>query len=298
MGQRIGVVAQGTMGAGVAQRLVEQGHHVLTVLEGRSASSAARAKAAGMIPATWADMARVDLFVSLVPPDQALALAQSLAPLFRQQTRAPLYADLNAVSPATVQAIGQLVEDAGCTFADGAVCGPPPAPSQPSPAIYASGPGAPALAEIARPGLDIRVMDAPAGAASAVKMCQSGFTKGYTALASVMALAAMRFGAGETVLRELLDTRAGLVEFLHPATLRMFDKAYRYVGEMEEVGAFVAGEPAGEALFAALADIYRHLSADRGGSGMDIALLRAFYEGSQPGRPAAPGTPTEEGTTP
>ena len=48
MGITIGVMAQGMMGAGVGRRLHESGAEVRTLLSGRSAASAERARAAGM----------------------------------------------------------------------------------------------------------------------------------------------------------------------------------------------------------------------------------------------------------
>lgn len=288
----VGIVAQGAMGAGFGRRFVEHGFKVLTVVDGRSADSAKRAVAAGMIPVSWDEVADVDLFISLVPPSEALALARRLAPHLKAAGRKPLYADLNAISPQTAQAVAEVVEEAGCVAVDGGICGSPPAPDGASPAIYVSGPGAQAFGAYSRCGLDIRVMDAPIGAGSAVKICQAGLTKGYTALAAIVALAAMRYGAGETLRRELMETRPGLLDFLHPATLRMFDKAYRYVGEMEEIGDFVADEVGGSEAFNAFADVYRRLAEDRRGPNRDAALLREFYEGATTGgAPALSGAP-------
>jgi putative dehydrogenase len=277
----VGVIAQGAMGAGFGARFANNGFRVLTVLEGRSASSEKRAREAGMIPASWEEVADVDLFISLVPPSEALTLAQKLAPHFKAAKRKAVYADLNAISPKTAIAIGEIVSEVGCSIADGGICGVPPDANGSSPAVYVSGPGAKRFGENTRYGLDIRVMDAPVGAGSAVKICQAGFTKGYTALASVVALAAMRFGAGETLRQELLDTRAGLMDFLEPAATRMFDKAYRFVGEMEEIADFVGDEPEGAKIFEALAGVYQHLADDRNGDNKDIDLLRAFYAGKK-----------------
>jgi L-threonate 2-dehydrogenase len=281
----IGVFAQGEMGSGVGGRLAEHGLRVITALEGRSAASARRAEAAGMAAASWDEIARADIFISLVPPNEALPLARRMASLFQASGTHPLYADLNAINPGTAVTAAEVLSSAGCIFVDGSICGAAPAPGKPSPVIYASGQGAAAFGALAQCGLDIRVMDAPVGAASAVKICQSGLTKGYTALASVVARAAMRYGAGETLLQELQETRAGLIEFLHPATLRMFDKAYRFAGEMEEIAEFVENEPRGREIFEGFAEVYRLLAEDRKGTKAEGDLLRAFYEpaSAQPG---------------
>src|SRR5260370_1742281 len=77
---RIGLVAAGDMGHAVGRRLVERGAVVLTSLAGRSAASAKRAQAAGLVAAEDdRALTRVDLFLSIVPPGQAMALPERIA---------------------------------------------------------------------------------------------------------------------------------------------------------------------------------------------------------------------------
>ena len=45
-----------------------------------------------------------DFFLSIVPPGEAMALAKRFAPLLTAANRKPVYADCNAVSPATLRA--------------------------------------------------------------------------------------------------------------------------------------------------------------------------------------------------
>ncbi len=95
----IGLIAQGAMGAGIGRRLVDKGLQVKTVLDGRSAASTERAAKAGMSAASWDDMAQVDIFLSVLPPGEAQALANKLAPILKASAKKPVYADLNAVEP-------------------------------------------------------------------------------------------------------------------------------------------------------------------------------------------------------
>src|SRR5260370_21430600 len=78
----VAVVAQGSMGAGVGKRLHESGAEVRTLLSGRSAASAERARAAGMKPAAAAKtlLQGADFFLSILPPGEAENLARYLAP--------------------------------------------------------------------------------------------------------------------------------------------------------------------------------------------------------------------------
>jgi L-threonate 2-dehydrogenase len=104
----IGVIAQGMMGAGVGRRLHESGAQVRTLLTGRSAKSAERARTAGMEPAAdeHALLAGADFFLSILPPGEAQALARQLAPALTALDRRPVYVDCNAVSPQTAIGIG------------------------------------------------------------------------------------------------------------------------------------------------------------------------------------------------
>src|SRR5262245_54131178 len=127
MAPTIGLIAQGGMGAGIGKRLVERGLKVATVLEGRSAASAKRAADAGMTSASWADMARADIFLSILPPGEALSLAKKLAPEIAKSASKPVYADLNAISPATMREIEAALKPGGAIVADGGILGQPPA---------------------------------------------------------------------------------------------------------------------------------------------------------------------------
>src|SRR6202046_366645 len=107
MGITVAVMAQGTMGAGVGKRLSQRGATVRTLLSGRSEASAGRARAAGMSPAAdeRALLSGADYFLSLLPPDQAEALAERLAPALQSLAVKPVYVDCNAVSPQTAARI-------------------------------------------------------------------------------------------------------------------------------------------------------------------------------------------------
>src|SRR5204862_8186539 len=76
----VAVIAPGMMGAAVGKRLVDHGIKVLTSLKGRSAETVARAKTAGMQAASDAEIAATDFILSILPPGDAVALAQRFAP--------------------------------------------------------------------------------------------------------------------------------------------------------------------------------------------------------------------------
>src|SRR5262249_41134155 len=76
----VAVIAPGMMGAAVGKRLVDHGLKVLTSLKGRSAETSERAKAAGMVAASDEEIAASDFILSILPPGDAVALAQRFAP--------------------------------------------------------------------------------------------------------------------------------------------------------------------------------------------------------------------------
>src|SRR5690349_20230854 len=151
----VALVSQGFMGAGLARRLTENGAVVRTSLAGRSASSAARARAAGMQDASPDELCTSDFFLSVVPPSAALDVARWFGELARGRTRKPSYVDCNAICPATVTAVARIVDDAGAEFTDGSIIGGPPKPGSAGPPIYVSGPHAQRVEVLRSVGLDI-----------------------------------------------------------------------------------------------------------------------------------------------
>jgi L-threonate 2-dehydrogenase len=262
MGIVVAIIAQGTMGAGVGKRLHESGAAVRTLLAGRSAKSAERARAAGM--QAMADertlLDGADFFLAILPPGEAESLARRLAPVLSALTQKPVYVDCNAVSPQTAERLAAIVAATGTEFVDAGIIGGPPRPGY-SPHIYAAGPAVAQTAVLRDWGIDWRPIDGPIGAASGLKMSYAGITKGTTAIAAAMLLGAARFGCGEALIAELSASQPDMLKRMRGGIPSMYDKAYRWVGEMEEISDFLQANPPSRDMYAAIARLYAFLAA-------------------------------------
>lgn len=276
---RVAVIAPGSMGAAVARRLRDRGADVAMTLEGRGQASAARAAGITLRDSEVALAGWSDVMLSIVPPGEALALARRLAPLLVGRSGV-IYADCNAVSPDTVRAVAGSLP--GVDFVDIGIIGGPPQADDAGPRFYASGDSAVALCPLVDWGIDLRPIDGGIGAASALKMSYAGITKGLTALGCAMALAAARSGAAKALHDELSASQPALLRFFERGVPGMFDKAYRWVAEMDEIGTFLGNGP-GAAIYPTVARLYEAIAADRVTPAPDgpVAALQLFFREPQ-----------------
>ncbi|CAN0103225.1 unnamed protein product [Phaeothamnion confervicola] len=280
MNPTVALVAQGAMGSAVGGRLVEQGIHVVTSLTGRSEASAKRAKAVGMVAVSDAETAKADVFMSILPPSDALALAEKMAGLIAGSNHKPIYVDCNAVNPPTKQRIGEVMIQAGCPFVDASIIGGPPKAGY-TPAIYASGGDASKFVPLGAFGLDIRLIEGPIGAASALKCSYAGITKGITALGAMMLLASQRAGVGDALRKELELSQPGFLAWFVRSIPLMYSKAYRFNGEMDEIADFTGEDPAARKMFESFSEFYTRIAADFEGKQEEVAALTAFVKPKQ-----------------
>jgi 3-hydroxyisobutyrate dehydrogenase-like beta-hydroxyacid dehydrogenase len=272
----VSVIAPGMMGSAVASRLTAAGATVRTSLTGRSDATVARAKAAGMVDADDAALVEADFILSIVPPGQALGLAERLAPALRAAKRKPVYVDCNAVSPDTVLRIDAVVRATGASFVDGGIIGPPPEVDSSKTRIYLSGPDAEKVTLLQAYGLSTPVQAGPVGAASAMKMSYAGITKGFTALGAAMMLAATRAGTADALVAEMKVSQPVLLKWLTGQMPKMHSKAYRWVAEMEEIAAFIGEDRPGFWFYVSAARLYETIAADFEGERVETSALDAF----------------------
>lgn len=276
----VAIVAPGNMGASVGKRLTENKVRVLTALSGRSERSATRAREAGMEPVDDRALAEADFLLSIVPPGDALALAERLTPALTAANKKPVYVECNAVSPPTMLRIAEVIARTGSPFVGAGIIGPPLKPGSTNTRIYASGPAAREFARLNDYGLIVRVLDGPLTAASALKMSYAGITKGFTALGAAMMLAASRGGSAQALKAELAESRPDLLGYLTRQVPQMYGKAYRWVAELDEIANFVGDEHPEHAMLSAAARLYERIARDVEGQKQEVGTLDRFLEKS------------------
>jgi len=276
----VAVIAPGAMGAAVGKRLADHGVKVLTSLAGRSAASTSRAHSVGMIAASDAEIVAAEFILSILPPGEALALAQHFAPVLAASNAKPVYVDCNAINPATVERVAATIAPTGCSFVDCGIIGAPPKGDDAGPRFYASGEAATHFADLRQYGLDVRVLDGAPSAASALKMSYAGITKGTQAIGAAMILAACRAGSTDALMAELSFSQKELLRQFRVQLPMMPGKAYRWVAEMQEIAGFVGGDPAARELYDGAAQFYERMAQDFATDQKDVAALKAFLDKS------------------
>jgi len=235
--RNVGVVSPGDMGQAIAARLREAGFRVHTALEGRSERTRSLAREAGIADCGSLEnlVATCELVISVINPGEAMTVAGGIAAAMRKTGRRIAFADLNAVSPETARDADRLVRAAGGLFIDGGIIGPPPRGEKDRPRLYVSGPDAYLFEQISHPNLLIRVLSERVGDASGVKMCYAAMTKGTTALATELLMAARKLGVEQALEKELRDSRSDVFDWQMKNIAIMPPKAYRWVPEMQEI---------------------------------------------------------------
>ena len=254
----VGLLHPGEMGATVGTTVVGGGARVLWASEGRSTATRSRALEIGLEEAgTLAAVVRASrVLLSVVPPHGALALARAVAALgFRG-----LYVDANAVAPDTAREIGRVVEAAGARFVDGGIIGPATR-TRGTTRIYLAGPAAPEIALLFGAGpIDAIVLDAPNGAASALKMAFAGWNKGSQALLAAIRAFALAEGVDAALLAEWKISMPDTIARSERAFRDNARKAWRFVGEMEEIAGSLAGAGLPRGFHEAAREIYERLA--------------------------------------
>lgn len=239
---KLGFIGFGGAGYGLAKGLRESGIgdiHFYDAMQGTSPFREVIQRHAEETGARMAEsmellLSRVEVVISCVTGAMAVSVAREASPHLTERHR---YADVNTAAPGVKEDVAALVEKTGAAFVDAAMLGAIPAFLHRVP-ILASGRGALDLQRIMEPyGMNIQVIGAKPGQASAIKMFRSIFMKGLLSLLLEMLTATHRYGVDETVLTSIAESLDG-IPFRETARQQLTKgvvNAERMAHEMEDV---------------------------------------------------------------
>jgi 3-hydroxyisobutyrate dehydrogenase-like beta-hydroxyacid dehydrogenase len=247
----------GEMGSAVAAAAGASGAHIVWASEGRSPSTRNRAALCGLDDVGLIDrlIAESDFIISVCPPDAAIEVARSVA----ARHFPGVYVDANATSPATTRTIAALIEGAEGTFVDGGIIGP--RPDKPGTTrLYLSGVNAARVAALFQASrLEAIVLNADIGTASALKMAYAAWTKGSAALLIAVRALAIAEGIDADLIAEWQKSIPDLASRSETTVSNNVRKAWRFVGEMEEIADTFRSVGLPDGFFLAAREIYQRL---------------------------------------
>ncbi len=258
----IALMSPGDMGHSVGALLKRHGARVISALDGRSQRTTDLAVAAGieLMPSDIDMIEAADVVLSIVAPASAESLANRLAQAMNAADSDVVYVDCNAIAPETVTRIAGVIERAGGHFMDAGIVGPPPREDSRATRFYISGKETNGLMQLNHFGLDVRLVSARIGDASALKMCYAALNKGTIALMTGVSVMAERLGVEAIFDQELQLSQSPVRQRMHSQVPSMVPKAHRWIGEMEEIAKTFSAADLSPATFEGIADIYRLVS--------------------------------------
>jgi 3-hydroxyisobutyrate dehydrogenase-like beta-hydroxyacid dehydrogenase len=286
----IGLLHPGEMGAAVGRCLTGAGHRVLWASDGRGPDTAARAEAAGLtdVRSVRQMTAEADVIMSICPPHAALDVAWAVHGF------TGLYLDANAIAPYTAREVARLITDSGGRYVDGGIIGGPPTAAGTT-RLYLSGKHAAEIrALFTGTALDARLVAGPDTAASAVKMAYASWTKGTSAMLLTARALARAEGVEDALLDEWALSQPQLAGQVERSARSAVTKGWRWVGEMEEIAASMAGAGLPDGFHQAAAEVYRRSPRRPDLSGQDAVdvVLIALTGTDDTGRSDAGGSAT------
>ena len=232
----VGIMSPGDMGHSVGQVLKEHGFNISTCLDGRSERTQRLALTAGFnISPTLEDLImEVDLVLSILVPSESTNFAMKMADSIRRVGKDIFFADCNAISPSTVTALAEVINDAGGRFIDGGIIGGPPTKGDQT-RFYVSGEYAPIMKDLDGKSVKIKMVGNKIGQASGTKMCYAALTKGTSTLHVALLTVAQKLGLIDCLREELAYSQQANLASIESGIPRLPSNAHRWIGEMEEI---------------------------------------------------------------
>jgi len=232
----VGLLSPGDMGHVIGERLIGHGMPVITCVEGRSERTRGLAAKAGIrdVP-TYDDLVReTDMILSVMVPGEAVKAAGKVADALRETGESIVYADLNAIAPATGREIDGIIRGVGSRYVDASIIGGPPRPGT-NTKFYASGPDVEAFQALSDYGLEVRPLGPEVGQGKGIKMVYGALTKGLSAISTQLLMAAWEMGLYDALEALHEETQGVQRQRMLRAVPNMPNRSRRWVSEMEEI---------------------------------------------------------------
>ena len=252
--KNIAILSPGDMGSAVGKALILNGYSVYTNLDKRSTRTIKLSEDAGIITASLPDiLSKCEVILSILVPSEALGLATEISKYSSTDT-APYYVDCNATSPITKKTISKIINKSGMKFIDGGIIGPPPRNGQIT-RLYISGEYSKEILELNDKGIEVKSIGNEIGQASSLKMCYASLTKGKLALYTAGLLAAHRLNIYDSLIEELNFSQKTMLAEMNGVN-SLSTKAFRWIGEMEEISSTLGSQETTDKLHLGAAEIF------------------------------------------
>ena len=257
----IGVMSMGDMGSGVASVLKQNGFNVITSLENRSNDSVIRAKENKItdIGSLRNLVEKSDVILSILVPSYALNFAEEVSSILTDSKSKKIFVDCNAISPNTSETISNIIVESNGVFIDGGIIGGSPRSGE-KPRIYISGEYANLIQDLSSEDVEFINMNSDIGAASGLKMTYAAITKGTAALYAASLMTAEHFGLLENLLDELSYSQPKVFDSIKTVN-SISAKAFRWIGEMEEIADTFSLSKNSEKIHQGAADTFRKIAS-------------------------------------
>ncbi len=229
------LISPGEMGSPIAEYIISSGIKVISPLNNRSEETRKRSIKSGIEDSKTLieSMKQTDLIISILVPSEAENLCKEIANISKVIDKEIYYADLNAISPKTVQNMRNILTNTKIKFIDGGIIGGPPI-SNKFPRIYVSGIHSKVFMELNNLGMEVIDMSGEIGDASAIKMAYASITKGYSSLLIAAVTLAIKTNNFDAFMDELKFSQPKVFNDLK--NLKSIpSKAHRWIGEMTEI---------------------------------------------------------------
>ena len=262
----IGLLSPGEMGASLGAALALNGFEVGWVSTNRSDETWSRAREFTPFANESELCERAIGIVSICPPSAALSQAKRVA----SSDFSGVYVDANAVAPTTASEISDIFGD---RYVDGGIVGPPAVKNGTTRLFLSSTQADQVVTWFEQGYVEAIALSDSATAASALKVAYAAYTKGLSALLLGVNAFARASGIDEALYEEWARSQPHLIDQSHRAALGTSRKAWRFVGEMEEIANSFASKGLPADFHRGAASLYSRMASLKDQPSSDLELV-------------------------